>query len=224
MTAISASVLQGLLVAALVTQTPAAEWKTMAQANVYDPRTWPTTLGAMPIILVDTPKETKRGMGRSGGPQFTCVATVRVVGRVTAKASAGDDNAAGACLAAAQLLERQIEVAVVNDYDLKLVVQQFASVEVETAVRRDGEVLFGETVMLFGLEYFQGPEDFAPNPFSDLEEIALYADLVNVFSSSGDFTGDPHATPFVDQAADPPRTQGPDGRAEGAVIVTLPQP
>lgn len=192
---------------------------TAAGANVYSPRTWPTKPDVMPIVLVQSPTEEKTSLGRSGASQFNVVTTVRVVGRVYAKV-AGDDAAAVAALAAVGVLQRQIEVAVINNQDLRaLGVQQFSFVRIVTQVKTEGEFTFGELVMDFGLEFYQGPEDFHPLASDPMAEIAIYADLVNVFSPSGTFD----ETPFAADATPEPRTEGPDGRPEGMALIILPQ-
>jgi hypothetical protein len=212
MTAITSDVLQGLMVAAMMGATAAG-------TNVFAPRDWPTDTSEMPILLVQSPSEVKENAaGRSGPPQFTVTTTIRVVGRVTAKAQTGDAGAMAA-LAATGVLQRQIEVAVINNYALRRAIQQFSSVTVKNGVSAEGEQHIAELVMDFALEFYQGPEDFAPNPSSVLEQFAIYADLVNVFSPTGTFAG----TPFAGQAHPSPRTSGPDGRAEGAAVINIPQ-
>lgn len=196
---------------------------TMAGQNVFDPRSWPTELGDMPIVLVEMPSEEKAGHGRSGAPMFTGVVTVPVIGRLTAKALAGD-AAAPALRAALGVLQRQIERAVVNDYALRRAIQKHAFIRAKRQVSAEGEQLVGQLAMEFGLEIYQGPEDFHPVEGEPLEELAIYADLLNVFSPTGDFAADPHATPWVADAEASPRDTGPDGRAEGAFVVTLPPP
>lgn len=195
---------------------------TAAGERVYVPRTWPTEPGTMPLIVLEPGKETQRSKGRSV-PQFDVVGGVRARGRVYAKSGAGDAGAIAA-LAAACILKRQMEVAIVGRRELRLLVQSVATVETTVTIGREGEVVFGEVLMEFGLDYYRGPDEFHPTGGDPLEELALYADLLNVFSSTGDFTGQPDATPFVADAAPAPRDAGPDGRAEGAFIVPLPQP
>lgn len=205
---------QALVVAALDGATDALD-------RVFTPRTWPTAPGVMPILLVTPGKETKRGKGRSV-TQFDVIGVVRVQGRVYAKSGA-EDAGAVAALAAVQTLQRQIEVAVIAEPNLRRVVQAFASVESQVSIGKEGELTFGEVLVDFGLDYYQGPEDFHPLEGEPLETLAVFADLLNVFSPTGDFTDEPQATPFVADAEPAPRTSGPDGRAEGAFIVDLPQ-
>lgn len=216
---VTADVLQGLVVAALLGPQggPAA---TGAGVNVFSPRDWPTTTDEMPIILVQSPSETKESLGRSGAQQFTVTATIRVVARVKALAQTGDQGAMAA-LAAIGVLQRQIEVAVINDYDLDQVIQQIASVAVKNGVSSEAEVHVAELVMDFAFEFYQGPEDFAPVVATPIDQLAVFADLVNVFSPTDTF--DPALEPFT--AATPaPRTEGPDGRPEASISVDFTGP
>lgn len=192
----------------------------LAGVTVYSPRSWNTPPAGMPEVMAQSPAEKKVSLGRSGASSFNCVMTLRLVGRVYAKVQA-NDAAAAAALAAVGVLQRAIEVSLINRTELRAAgVQEFQEVRVVTAVKTEGEYVFGELVFDLDLEFYQGPEDFAPIDGSVIDELAIYADLLNLFSPLGDFTADPHATPFADEAAPPPRTSGPDGRAEGAVVKT----
>jgi hypothetical protein len=211
MTITTSDLLSGLLVTALTGNTGAG-------ANVFAPRDWPTSLGVMPIILVNSPSERKESLGRNV-PQFTVTTTIRVVGRLTAAASTGDAGA-GALQAALGVLQRQIEVAVINSYDLTKLIQQFAFVEVQNKVTSDAEQHVGELTMDFGLEFYQGPEAFFPTASTPLQELRIYSDLVNVFDPTGTYP----SPPFPGSVQPAPRTQGPDGRVEGGGLdITLPQ-
>ncbi len=204
--------LVALMVVALTGSTAAAN-------NVFAPRDWPAQLGVMPILKVQSPTERKESLGRSGAQQFNVIATVRVIGNVTALASSGDAGAAAA-MAALRVLQRQIEVAIINSYDLTLRIQQIAFVEIQNRITSEGKQHVGELIMDFGLEFYQGPEDFAPPTISALEEMAIFTDLINVFDPNGDYP----APPVTDPVVPAPRTSGPDGRAEGAgLLIELPQ-
>lgn len=192
---------------------------TIAGANVFAPRDWPTKPDGMPIVLVQAPREEKVGQGRSGYAIFECIVTVRVIGRVYAKAGAGEAGAIAA-LAAVGQLKRQIEVAVIENALLRAAgVQAFAKVRSVADVKAEGEFHFGEVVMEFDLEFVQGPGDFHPIDADPMEEIRIFADLINVFSPTGVFED----TPFADDAQPAPRTSGPDGRPEGQALITIEQ-
>jgi hypothetical protein len=204
--------LAGLMVTALLGKTGAAN-------QVFLPRDWPDDLGVMPILRLTTPTERKQSLGRSGAQQFTVVATVRVLGRLTAPAQNGDAGAA-AVLTALGVLQRQIEVAVINSYDLTLLIQQIAFVEATNRVTSEAKQHVGELVMDFGLEFYQGPEDFAQPTLSALEEMAVFTDLINVYDPNGTYP----TPPFPNAVQPAPRAAGPDGRVEGGgLLVSLPQ-
>lgn len=214
-TPVTTDVVEGLVVAAL--QAPA---RIPNGITISYPRDWKTPAALMPLLMVQSPKEESRSLGR-GAPQFITTATVSIVGRLWSKASAGDAGAA-AVKAAADVLLQQVKVAVINDLDLFKVIQQVVAMRSVSQVKADGELHLGEFNLELDLEFYQASEDFQPVATTPIDELAVYADLVNISSPTGDFTGDPQATPFVAQAVPAPRTEGPDGRAEGAAIITLP--
>jgi hypothetical protein len=213
--------LQALMASLLSTQVgdPPA-YPTAAGPNVFLSRSWRTPPGGMPEVLVQSPNETKQNVaGRTGPGEFWTTGSFRIVARVYAKSDAGDAGAA-AVSGAMGMLKRQIEVCLINADALRRAIQQFVSIESVTDVKSEGGFTFGEVEMTFRMEYYQGPEDFAPVPGDPFTEIALYADLVNVFSAQSDF--DPALEPFtLDNPA--PRTAGPDGRPEAKVLLELPQ-
>lgn len=191
---------------------------TIAGANVFEPRDWPTELGIMPILLVQSPREVKESLGRNGAPQFTVTTCVHLVGRVTAPATSGDAGAA-AVLGVLGVFQRQIEVAVVNYTPLMVLLQQVARVEVNKKVTSDAEQHVGEVTVDLYLEFYQGPEAFCPTTTNPLTEIAIYSDLVNVFDPSGTYAN----PPFPSSVESAPRTSGPDGRTEGGLLIELGQ-
>jgi hypothetical protein len=140
--------------------------------------------------------------------------------RVTSTASAGDAGGKAAQDALA-LLQRQIEVAVINDYDLTKVIQQLAMVDSVTKVSADGRQHIGELTMDFSLEFYQGTEDFAPIAADPITEFAVYSDLINVFDPTGTYPN----PPFAGAVKPAPRSSGPDGRIEGGgLLVEIEQP
>lgn len=218
---VSADVLQALMIDALTRQDAAGDYPTGIAGNWFSPRDWPTTPGEMPIGMVQSPKERKEGLGRSGAPQFTVTTTIRLVARVTAKAATGDAGAMAA-LSAIATLQRQIEIAVINDYELRRHIQQYTSVDVVNGVKDEAEYHVAELVMDFALEFYQGPEDFQPTAGTPIEQLTIYADLVNVFSPTGDYSGTDEGLLFPAEIMPSPRTAGPDGRAEGVVFIAVP--
>lgn len=183
-------------------------YPTAAEDRVFCPRDWPSTTDGYPMLKISSPKEMKQGLGPNG-PQFSTTTTVRVSGIVTAKPKKKDAGAAVA-QAAIGVLQRQIELAVINDYQLFLVIEEMVSVDVDSKVTDQGESHLGEVTMDFSMKFPQGPEDFKPPALSTITEISVFADCIMPASKTGTFAPDmPGYTPTP-----APRTQGPDGRTE----------
>lgn len=191
---------------------------TDAGANVFSPLDRPTWAGDYPVIFLTTPEEQKESLGTDGAPQFTVTATLQVIARVSMNQAQKDAGAAQA-MVELEKLQRQIEVALINNPALMSRLQQFAFVRVTKDVNGDGESNLGELKMDFGLEFYQGPEDFYQIQTNPLETITVDGDLANVFDKSGTYS-DP---PFPESVASAPRTSGPDGRMEVGADITLPQ-
>lgn len=203
--------LRAAAVTALTGNTDAAE-------NVFSPLDRPTWAGNYPVVFLQTPDESKESLGPNGAPQFTVTATLRVIARVQENQQKGDAGAAAAELAL-ETLQKQIEVALINNPALMVLLEQIAFVRVEKSVTGEGEVHLGELKMDIGLQFYQGPEDFYPITGDALEEITVDADLVNVFDPNGTYPN----PPFPDAVEPAPRDEGPDGRAEAGVDILLPQ-
>lgn len=145
---------------------------TAAGQRVYTPGDWPTWDNQYPALKLRVVNEEKISVGRSGPPEFTVTATVRILGQVSAPAAAEDG---GAAAAEDQLwrLARQVEVALINSYPLTSKLQQFPFVRTQLAFSSEGETHLGGIQIDLGLEFFQ--DDFAPIDADDLDEINLTA-------------------------------------------------
>lgn len=132
---------------------------TAAGANVFSPLDWPTWNGDYPLLFVTTPDEDAEGHGPNGAPQFTVTATLRVVARVVAPASANDQGAA-VVYAQLETLRDQIKVAVINYSGLMPLLQQFPFYRTRMSVQAEGEQHTGEVVVDIGLQFYQGADDF----------------------------------------------------------------
>jgi hypothetical protein len=147
--------LRDLTVAALKGQTGAG-------ARVYTPADWPTVVDEYPVILVRAPRERLESWSRSGGPSFTSTATMLIIGKTQSLAQTNDFGAEVAELAA-ERLERQILVAVINNPALMGQLQQFSEIRSETDVNADGETHIAELKLEIDMEYPVGVEDFYPD-------------------------------------------------------------
>lgn len=191
---------------------------TDAGTNVFAARDWPTWNGSYPVLYLQTPIEDKESISRNGAPQFTVTATLRISARVQ-KPTTTTGTGAAAAVVALETLQRQMEVALINNPALMSQLQQFPFVRTEMKVDDDGDQNLAELVMDVGLEFYQGPEDFYPVATVPLEQITVDADLTNVFDATGTY-----ANPPFPQSVEPaPRTSGPDGRTEGGIDTSLPQ-
>ncbi|MGP3594312.1 hypothetical protein [Vagococcus sp. WN89Y] len=159
----NASTLRQMVVTALIGKTDAAE-------RVYSPRDWPTTADLYPAILVQTPFDHKRSLGRNA-PQFNTITTVRISGRIQEYDSETDDDGAMKAEIALERLREQIERAVINSYELTRVIQQYAEVRSTLDVDASGEAHLGQLLMEIDIEHYQGPEDFYPVDINTLEGI-----------------------------------------------------
>ncbi|WP_338803579.1 ATP-binding protein [Xenorhabdus griffiniae] len=159
----NASTIRNLVVLALI-------GKTDAKSRVYSPRDWSTRGRDYPCILVQTPFDHKKSLGRNI-PQFNTVTTVRVTGRIE---EFDDDTDSGAEQAelALEALREQIERAVINSYDLTKEIQQFAEIRSQIDIDASGEGHFAQLLMDIDIECYQGPEDFYPieaNPLAGID-------------------------------------------------------
>lgn len=184
---------------------------TIAGVNVFVARTWPVRLGEVPILIVDPIYTEQRQALGNNSPQFSTTTTVRIRGRVTAKADV-DDTGALACRDDLELMKFEIERTLINSNDLMTLIENFPAIDTEFAISSEGEQPVGELRMAIAMAFYEGPEDFAPIETTTLEEVNIYPDLTNVFDPDNNYSD----TPFT--ADPPPRTSGPDGRIEGGAL------
>jgi len=151
-----------------------ADGATDAGARVFQPGDWPTVRGQMPIIKLRILRERRQSQSRSGSPQYTTTAMIRVIGEVEAYAS--EDNAGAAIAeAACWLLKRQIEIAIVNSHELFMRIQQIASIDSSLVISSEGATHIAAIVMDFAVEFFEDADSFAPVSADDVNDIDLTA-------------------------------------------------
>lgn len=138
----------------------ALKGKTNAEDRVYSPQDRPTTGAEYPCIIVQTPFDHKKSLGRNV-PQFNTVTTVRVTGRLEEFDGEDLDGAIKAELAL-EALREQIERAVINSYELTRQIQQFPEVRSQIVISAAGEGHMAQLLMDIDIEYYQGPEEFYP--------------------------------------------------------------
>jgi hypothetical protein len=147
---------------------------TDALARVYLPGDWPTQQDEYPAVKLRLTTEDRQSLARSGVPEFTTVATIQIGGEVSYPAEARN---AGAAKAGAALwrLKRQIEVAIVNSYPLTRAIQQIASIRSQVGYDGSGSTHLAALQMDLALEFYEGPESFAPVVADELDEARLAA-------------------------------------------------
>ena len=121
--------------------------QTLAGANVFEPRAWPSRPEDLPMLLLQTPGDRKVSMF-PGQPVFTTTITLVVVGRV-ASLNEIDANQALDTLAG------QIEDALLVSPQIAAAVQQFSTIETKTVVSADGKYFIGEIGMTLEIVVYQ---------------------------------------------------------------------
>ena len=136
---------------------------TNAGDRVFAARTWPIAKGDYPLIYLHSPAEDMESMGRSGAPQFTVTAVIRISARIQLKNMAGN-AAAAQSVDDLEVFQQQIKSALINYPPLMARLQQFAFVRSQIQEDGEGALEMAELVMDIGMEFYQGPEEFYPIP------------------------------------------------------------
>lgn len=147
---------------------------TAAGERVYGPGDWPAQADGYPFFKLRVSSEDRTSLGRGGPPEFTTLATIQVFGEVSTAAQAQD---AGATVAENELwaLKRQFEVAVINSYPLTASVQQIASMRTRLGFDSSGDTHLGSMLTELVIEFYEGPEEFAPVEVEDFETAEVTA-------------------------------------------------
>ncbi|WP_434663466.1 hypothetical protein P5W99_24420 [Paraburkholderia sp. A3BS-1L] len=179
----------------------------MVSAHLYSPGDWNVTASKLPAIKVRYGGEEKKSLGNAGQTAFNTTSVFEV--RVEVSAISGP-----AALLALEGLQADIEAAIFKSVTLRNLAQDFPFIRTQTDVSADGETHIGGMLISLGVQMY---ETFYPDVTAQLAEIDLTADLVNVYDPTGTYPN----PPFPDAVTPAPRTQGPDGRAEGFVKATF---
>lgn len=190
--------------------------------TVLSPGNWPTPPDKLPALLVNTPSESKQGLGPNV-PQFNTSVTLVIQGQASAKTPELAQDAI-------DLLAYQVENAVFEDYSVVGMVQQFLSVQTDTDINSEGKDHLAGFRMTISCELYEvfdptvAPAAGTTWPLEPAPTVALqgenvHLDLLNVYDPTGTY-----ASPTFPASVTPaPRTSGPDGRDEGALQIDLPQ-
>lgn len=191
--------------------------RTVAGDRVYSPRDWPAATSDLPIIKIAQPFERKDSQGPNA-PAYDVSSTIQVIATVTLLPAITNDQAAGIAQSALAIVQRQIERALINNYDLYLVISEIVSVDVKSEIRSDGSGHVGELTMDFVMKFYQGTAAFYPIDTVEISELALLGDMINVVDKLGTYPASPD---FPYPVAPAPRIEGPDGRVEIGALIQL---
>ncbi|PCD58168.1 hypothetical protein CN645_30240 [Burkholderia sp. IDO3] len=181
---------------------------TISGVNLYSPGDWNVTASKLPAIKLRYGVEEKRSKGVTGQTAFDTVSVFEM--RVEVSAESGPK-----ALLALEAIQAGIEAAIFKSIPLRALTQDFPMMRTQTAVQADGETHIGGLHIELGVTMY---ETFYPDVTALLNEIDLTADLVNVADPTGTYPN----PPFPGAVTPAPRTEGPDGRAEGFVKATFP--
>jgi hypothetical protein len=184
-------------------------FETIPGVTVYSPGDWNLTAPKLPAIKLRQGRDKKESLGRIGETQFKTVTSFEIRFEVSAKS-------AEAALLSAETYGAEIEAAIFKSIPLRAIAQDFPFCETETDVTAEGGPHVAGLSIQLGVEF---PEVFDPDINTQLLRMTIDADLVNVVDKLGTY---PDA-PFPDAVQPDPRTEGPDGRAEGGLDIQFPQ-
>lgn len=146
------------------------EAQTSAEERVYRPGDWPTQPGQYPIVKMRLVSETRQSLGCGGPPEFRTIATIRFLGEVSAPAKLDDVGASDAEIALWNL-KRQLEVAVIGNFAVTQMTEQTVSVQTQLAFNSEAASHLAGIQMDVSLQFYEGPESFAPEEDFDLAEV-----------------------------------------------------
>lgn len=201
--------------------------------RMESPGDWNANSKILPLIDVRSGHDSKICSVR-GIPTFTTSTTIEV--RAIVEADDPDD-----AQDEIECLWFKIEQVILTNYSILSICQAVTSVDSKLDVSSDGDRHLGGMVGSFTFETFESfdatdewndylvenstnaidyPND--PLPPVHLSEVTVDVDLANVADLNGTYNNTPKigSTKFIVKPA--PRTQGPDGRAEGFLDIKLP--
>lgn len=188
---------------------------------VKSPGNWPTPWEKLPALLVSTPTESKQSQGNNGPASFTTSASLVIQGQVSGKTPEETQDALDALCYA-------VENAVLKDYWVNAMIQQFSSVNTATEISSENSKHTGGFHMTIVGEMYEAFDPFIEPATSTpwppaapttvpLDGQDIHLDLTNV----ADLTATYPNPPFPASVNPAPRVEGPDGRDEGALQIDL---
>lgn len=193
-------------------QAVVAACETIVGVTVRSPGNWDSEPVNMPEVLIRCGDDRKVSNAR-GPAVMTTTVTIEIFARVTAPTDVLAQDGIEA-------LSESIEESVLASDALQRIVQQFTTVVTRTTISTEGAQPLAGIQMSIECEVFEVFDTTVINPVQPaLEIVAVHLDTVEPFDATGTYA-DP---PFPDSVLPAPRTSGPDGRDEGALLINLPQ-
>lgn len=186
--------------------------QTIAGVPVLSPGDWDTPSVNLPEIKLRCGDDRKASVTKTI-PEFTTTVTLEISARLEADTAALAQDAIEA-------LGEQVEEAIFGNVALVKLCQQFSTVITKTEVTSDGRKHFGGLQMFLDCEVFEAfdPIEINPSDYGALTSVGIHVDLVNVVDKTATYA----SPPFPASVTPAPRTSGPDGRDEGALLIPLP--
>lgn len=197
-----------------------------ATVEIQSPGDWNVPPERLPVVIVRTGTERKASIVR-GPPEFTTNCTLEVKAMI--EGPTGED-----AQDAIEALWFDVEAALLTNYSLVGMLQQFAAIDSALEIKADGARHLAGIAGAFHCEFFESWSDHiadAPQPPVappappappwpndppapvPLDGMRSSVDLTNVVDPTGTYPN----PPFPDAVMPAPRTRGPDGRDEGAL-------
>lgn len=139
--------------------------------RIYRPGDWPTQPGQYPIAQLRLVAENRQSLGHGATVEFLTTATIRLLLQCSAPAAL-DDTGAAAVEAQLWALKQAVEVAVIGSYPLLDDIQRFVSINSQLSYDATATHLAG-VQMDIAVEYYEGPESFAPVVSASLTEVTV---------------------------------------------------
>lgn len=138
-------------------------------SRIYQPADWPTQPDQYPIGKLRLIAENRQSPGHGAEIEFQTTSTVRLEIQCSAPAAL-DDTGATAVETQLWQVKKQAEVAVIGSYPLTTSIQRIVSINSQLAYTTAATHLAG-VQMDIALEFYEGPESFAPVVSADLDEM-----------------------------------------------------
>lgn len=185
--------------------------------HIYSPGDWPSQPDETTVLQVGRlVNEQKMSLTR-GQAEFNTTAYVTVDGRLSR--TTGEQ-----ALRDIEHLSWKVEQAILTDFYLNGMLQQFSSVKTVQEIDSSTGLHVAQCTIEFGMEFFQGQEEYyTPTVTAEITSVDLALDSQNIYDPSGTYTGTPVTEEFPASVVPAPRVQGPDGRAEGYIVVDVNQ-